>query len=255
MAVALLRAHELTGEQAYLGRAAWLVDDIAANASDGSCCGAQPGGLWWDRAHTQKATASNAVPSIAAARLFERTGEQRWLDFARSTYAFWREHMVDAGSFQVADHVRPSGEKVWWGFTYDGGAMIGAALALHAATGEAGYLADARRFAAFVLERETRPTPVGAVLFDGASCSGDCDQFKGITHRYLAALAEVDAGVPGLVPLLRADAEAVWTIARDPAAGIFGVDWGAPSGAGTSVSAQSSAAMVLNIEAAAGGAR
>jgi predicted alpha-1,6-mannanase (GH76 family) len=255
MALALLRAHDLLGEPAYLGRAAWLLDDIAVNASDASCCGTAPGGLWWDRAHTQKATASNAVPVIAAARLFRRTGERRFLDFARGTYAFWREHMVDAATFQVADHIRPSGEKVWWGFTYDGGAMIGAALALHAATGEEGYLADARRLAAFVLERETRPTPVGAVLFDGWSCSGDCDQFKGIAHRYLAALAAVDPAVPGLVPLLRADAEAIWTIARDPATGTFGVDWGAPAGPSTSVSAQSSAAMVLNLEATARGAR
>jgi hypothetical protein len=33
------------------------------------------------------------------------------------------------------------------------------------------------------------------------------------------------------------------------------VDWGAPAGASTSVSAQSSATMVLNLEAAAGAAR
>jgi predicted alpha-1,6-mannanase (GH76 family) len=249
MALALVRAHDLTGEPGYLARATALVEDIAANASDTTCCGTAPGGLWWDRAHTQKATASNAAPAIAAARLFERTGEGRWLDFARRTYAFWREHMVDGATFQVADHLRPSGEKVWWAFTYDGGTMVGAALALHRATGEPGYLADARRLAAFVLSRETRPTPFGPVLFDGASCSGDCDQFKGIAHRYLAALAEIDPEVPGLVPLLRANAEALWSIARDPVAGTFGVDWGAPPGPRTSLSAQSSAATVLNLEA------
>jgi uncharacterized protein YyaL (SSP411 family) len=118
MAVALLRAHEVTGEQAYLWRAAWLVDDIATNASDASCCGTEPGGLWWDRAHTQKATASNAVPAIAAARLFQRTGERRFLDFARGTYAFWREHMVTPdvpGRGPIVGR-----EKVWWGFSRRG---------------------------------------------------------------------------------------------------------------------------------------
>ena len=251
MALALLRAHDLTGDAGYLARAAALVDDVAWNAADATCCGATPGGLWWDRAHTQKATASNAVPAIAAARLYERTGEWRWLDLARRTYGWWLENMVDRASGQVADHVLPSGEKVWWRFSYDGGAMIGAALALHRATGEAAYLADARRLAAFLVAEQTRPTPFGNVLFDGASCSGDCDQFKGIAHRYLAALAAAEPELPGLSALLHADAEAVWTLARDPATGTFGVDWGAPPGTRTSLAAQTSAAMVLNLAASA----
>ena len=250
MAVALLRAYDLTGDAAHLGRAAALVDDIARNAVDRTCCGSEPGGLWWDRAHRQKATASNAVPAIAAARLFERTGEARWLDLARTAYGWWLAHMVDAATAQVADHVLPGGERVWWRFSYDGGAMIGAALALRRATGDDAYLADARRLAAFLVAEQTRATPFGPVLFDGTGCDGDCDQFKGIAHRYLSALAEVDPEVPGLVALLRADGEAAWALARDPASGTFGVDWGAAPGARTSLAAQASAAMTLNVEAA-----
>jgi predicted alpha-1,6-mannanase (GH76 family) len=247
MAVALLRAHEATGDGTYLDRAAALVDDVFRSAPDGSCCGDTPGGLWWDRPHSQKATASNAVPVIAAARLFERTGDRRWLAAARGAYAFWRDHMV-ADDGQVVDHVLPSGERVWWRFSYDGGALLGAALSLHRATGEAAYLDDARRLAVFLVAAQTRPTPAGAVLFDGASCDGDCDAFKGIAHRYLAALAEV-ADVPGLPALLAADAEAAWSVARDPASGLFGVDWGAPAGSRASLAAQTSAVTALGVEA------
>jgi predicted alpha-1,6-mannanase (GH76 family) len=254
MAVTLLRAHDLTRDRAFLDRAAALVKDIFESAPDGSCCGADAGGLWWDRPHTEKATASNAVPVIAAARLFERTGEPRWLEDARQAYGFWRDHMVDA-SGQVVDHVLPSGERVWWRFSYDGGALVGAALALHHATGEARYLADARRFAAFLLSAQTRSTPLGPVLFDGASCAGDCDAFKGIAHRYLSALVAAAPDVPGVPALLAADADAVWTLARDPSTGTFGVDWGGPAGAVTSLAAQASAAMVLNLEAARSGPR
>jgi predicted alpha-1,6-mannanase (GH76 family) len=249
MAVALLRAHDLTRDRVFLERAAALVVDIFASAPDGSCCGADAGGLWWDRPHTQKATASNAVPVIAAARLYERTGEARWLDDARRAYGFWRDHMV-AASGQVVDHVLPSGERVWWSFSYDGGALLGAALALHHATGEAPYLADARRFAGFLLSAQTRSTSFGPVLFDG-----DCDAFKGIAHRYLSELAAAAPDVPGLPALLAADADAVWTIARDPSTGTFGVDWGGPASAVTSLAAQASAAMVLNLEAARSGPR
>jgi predicted alpha-1,6-mannanase (GH76 family) len=254
MAVALLRAHDATHDGAYLDRAAALVDDIFRSAPDGSCCGTDAGGLWWDRQHTQKATASNAVPVIAAARLFERTGDARWLDHARDSYRFWLDHMVD-GNGQVVDHVLTSGERVWWRFSYDGGALLGAALALHHATGEASYLADARRLAAFLISAQTRPTAAGAVLFDGASCNGDCDAFKGITHRYLAALAAAAPDVPGLDALLADDAEAAWSIARDPATDTFGTDWGAPAGPWTSLAAQTSAAIVLELEAARSRAR
>jgi predicted alpha-1,6-mannanase (GH76 family) len=252
MAIALLRAHDLTGDPRYLGRAASLVEDIAANAVDAGCCGATPGGLWWDRAHTQKATASNAGAVIAAARLYERTGEARWLAFAQKTWDWWRANMVDPGTGQVADHLDRSGNKLWWRFTYNEGTMIGAAVALHHATGDPGYLGDAHRIAAFVVDHETRPTPLGNVLFDGASCSGDCEQFKGIAHRYLAALAAADPD-PALDALLRADGEALWTLARAPSSDTFAVDWAGPPAAGASISAQSAAATALGIEAARAG--
>jgi predicted alpha-1,6-mannanase (GH76 family) len=248
MALALLRLHALDGDPANLARATALLQDIGWNAPDGSCCGASPGGLWWDRSHSQKATASNAIPALVAARLYQRTGDAGWLDFARGAYGWWRDHMVD-GSGQVADHVLPSGKQVWWRFSYDQGAMIGAALALRDATGDDRYLADARRFAAPLLDAMTRSTPYGAVLFDGASCSGDCDQFKGIAHRHLAELFAADPGVPGLAALLGADGEAAWAIARDPGSGTFGVDWGEGAGSSTSLAAQASAAMALEAEA------
>lgn len=250
MALALLRAHDLTGDAGLLARAAALVDDVARGAPDATCCGTTPGGLWWDRAHTQKATAANAVPAIAAARLFERTGEARWLDLARATYAAWRRAAVDPATGQVADHVLPGGERIWWRFSYDGGAMVGAALALHRATGQPGYLDDARRYAAFLLSAQTRPTRFGPVLFDGAACDGDCEAFKGVTHRHLDALASSAPGVPGLAALLEADGEAIWSLARDGRSGIFGVDWGAPPGPGASLASQAAAATALNLAAA-----
>lgn len=250
MALALLRAHDLLGDARYLDTALRLAGDVRANAPDASCRGTTPGGLWWDRAHTEKATAANAGAALLAARIAERTGDAGWLAFARDTYAGWRANMVDPATGAVADHLDRAGVKVWWRFTYDEGTMIGAALELWRATGDASYLADARRMAGAVLAAETRPTPLGDVLFDGAACGGDCDQFKGIGHRYLSALADADPGVPGLAALLAADAAAAWSLARDPSTGTFSVDWGGPPSAHASVSAVSAAATALSLEAA-----
>jgi predicted alpha-1,6-mannanase (GH76 family) len=250
MGLTMLRAYDVVGERRYLERAVFLAEDIAANAQDGSCCGVAPGGLWWDRDHTQKATAANAGAAVLAARLAERTGEARWLDLAKATYGWWLANMVDPVTGQVADHVEPSGNKVTWRFTYNEGTMIGAAVALHRVTGDPRYLADARRMAGFMLSSETRTTPVGQVLFDGGSCSGDCEQFKGIGHRFLSELLAEDPSVPGVQALLAADAEAVWTLARAPDTGTFSVDWAGPAATHATVEAMSSAAAALAREAA-----
>lgn len=238
MALALIRAADLIGDRSALPRARALLDDIMTNAWD-----REAGGVWWDRKHSQKATASNAGPVITAARLYERTGDARLLEFARAVFAHWLARMVDPATSQVADHLEPSGDKVWWRFTYNEGAMIGAALALHHATGDASYLDTARRLARFMQSRETVPSPAGAVLSDGPRCGGDCEQFKGIGQRYLAALAEADPH-GGWEALVASSAAALWDLDRDPASTTFGVDWAARSGVAT-VATQSSATMAL----------
>ena len=250
LALALLRAYDLTGETAYLERAKLLFADIQA-AWDTRCCGSEPGGIWWDRAHTQKATASNGGPVITAARLAARTGDPAYLDFAEQVYAYWRAHMVDPSTFQVADHIAPDGAITRWRFTYNEGVMIGGALALHRATGLAHYLDDARAYADFVRSHETVATPLGPVLWDGSNsgCAGDCQQFKGVGYRYLAELAEV-APAPALDAVLAASAEAAWSIARDPATNHFGTDWSAaPPGGTTTISQMSAALSALALDA------
>jgi predicted alpha-1,6-mannanase (GH76 family) len=242
MALALLRHADLSGDAAARARAEALLADIES-AWDDTCCGAHPGGVWWNRAHTQKATASNAGAVITAARVYERGGDPRHLAFARKAFAYWLSEMVDPSTGQVADHVEPDGSKVWWRFTYNEGAMIGAALALYRVTGEATYLDAARRVGSFVLAHETVTTSYGGALSDGPRCDGDCEQFKGIAQRYLAGLAAADPQGPwrGLVG---ADADAIWNVARDPATTTFGVDWaGRPTAA--TVATQSSATMAL----------
>jgi predicted alpha-1,6-mannanase (GH76 family) len=250
MALALLRASDVLGDPALVSTAEALLDDVISQATDETCCGSTPGGLWWDRSHTQKATASNAGPVITAARLYERTGEARLLEFARRAFAYWLTAMVDPVTGRVADHENADGEKVWWLFTYNEGTMIGAALALHHATGDASYLALARKIGGSLLDHETGQSRAGRILTDGPSCGGDCQQFKGIAQRYLAELAESDPGGPWGALVAR-DGAAVWTLARDARTDGFGVDWAGPPGAAT-LASQISAAMALDAAARAG---
>ncbi len=244
MTLALVRAYDLRGDTKYLDRAKALYADIEA-AWDTSCCGAHPGGIWWDRPHTQKATASNAGPVIAGVRLAARTGDAHYLAFAEQVYAYWLANMVDPATHAVIDHITTAGALVRYRFTYNEGLVIGAAVELYGATHDAKYLADAHAVAGYMLAAETTATADGSVLFDGtnAHCGGDCQQFKGIGYRYLAALQALDPR-PEYASVLAASANAAWDLARD-ASDRFAPDWAGPTVAATSIDAQSSAAMAI----------
>ena len=251
MALALLRAHEMTGDARYLERARVLALEVVG-AWDQTCCGDRPGGVWWDRAHTQKATAVNAGAALTAARMAMATGDQAWLEQARRIYRYWRDEMVDPDSHQVYDHIESDGSVVKWRFTYNEGLMIGAAVAMWQATGEAGYLDDAHAIASYLVYQEVAPTPLGDILVESGACSGDCRQFKGIAYRYLAELERVASDGPRYRAVLDASAYSLWEIARDPDTNMFGVDWASAPSAGVPVSIQqqSSATMALNLHAA-----
>jgi len=130
MTVTLMRAYDLTTNPVYLTQAQALYADIQGGW-DTTCCGPTVGGLWWNKPHTQKATAANAGAALAGARLYQRTTNAAYLTFAQQVYWFWWSNMVDQSTFQVADHIDPTGTKTWWKFTYNEGLMIGASVALY----------------------------------------------------------------------------------------------------------------------------
>lgn len=248
MALALIRAHDLTGEAKYLDRAVTLYADIES-AWNETCCGSRPGGIWWDKAHTQKATASNAAPVILAARLHERTGNASQLEFARKVYDHWMEDMVNPSTFQVTDHIEPDGTKVFWRFSYNEGLMVGASVELYLATGEEAYLQNAHRFASFIAGSETKSSRFGSVLHDGTAsqCGGDCHAFKGPAYRYLLLLQETSPRST-YAGLLSASTNAIWSLARSED-GLFGVDWTGPPPASSTEPQAAAAVMALNLNA------
>jgi predicted alpha-1,6-mannanase (GH76 family) len=248
MALALIHAYDLTGDRAYLDRAVALYADITA-AWDATS--AHPGGIWWNRPHTQKATASNGGPVIIGARLTARTGDPAHLAFARQVYAFWRANMTNATTYETYDHMSPDGTIGKGRLTYNEGIMSGAALALHAATGEAQFRADAHGFATRLAKFITKATSAGPVLADGTntSCTRDCPQWKGIGYRYLAAAFRDDPTRPDYLPVLQGSVAAAWTLARSVTTGYFANDWAGPPMSTAAIEAQSSTATALNLYA------
>jgi predicted alpha-1,6-mannanase (GH76 family) len=245
MTLALMRAYDLTGDPAYLTEATTLYTDIMSGW-DTTCCGSTPGGIWWDKPHTQKATASNAGPVIAGVRLSERTSDPSYLAFAKQVYAFWTTNMIDPTTHEVIDHIDANGTLVRYKFTYDEGLVLGASAELYRVTQDPQYTTLAALVQGFMLASETKASGAGTVLTDGTNsgCTGDCAQFKGIGYRYLDSLYRQTLD-PAALALLSSSAAAIWQLARDPASTRFATDWAGPSIATPTLEADSSATMAL----------
>jgi len=259
MALALIRAYDVTREQKYLCRAVTLYRDIKSEGFD--YVGGAYSAIWWNAAHTEKATASNFGPALTAARLHERSAmdscgsaQRGFVDAAtlgndaRMIFDHWLEHMTrvtTAGERQVADHRAPScpNDVCWWDFTYNQGVGIGAALELHHITGDAAYLIFARELANYMTNHEVT---AGHVLHDGGSCKDDCEAFKGIGYRFLAKLYASDTTQTEHLDVLRASAAAIWQHARSPHS-TFVTQWTGPASWKTTLAADASAVMALNL--------
>lgn len=207
------------------------------------------GGIWWDRKHSQKATASNATNAIAGVRLAKRTGDTKYLDFAKQVYGFWFTNMVNPQNYAIFDHLNPDGTRALGGLTYNHGVMIGAALELHAATNEAHYLDEAHAFGHYLATNSTKTSSVGPLLADGNNCEGDCAAWKGIGYRYLAQLFRQDPSKTEYQAVLAAGAAGVWTLARNPDNDFFASNWAGPAPSVGGIEKQGSAAMALNLYA------
>jgi predicted alpha-1,6-mannanase (GH76 family) len=251
MTLALLRAYDLTDEAVYLETAETIFNDIML-AWDTSCCGDYLGGIWWNREHEQKATASNAGPVIAGVRLAERTAKPQYFDFALRAYEFWMASMVNRETYAIFDHLSaPDGQRFPGSLTYNHGLMIGAALELYAKTGEAHYLEEAHGFGNYLVTVATRDSDAGPVLFDaiGNSCDGDCAAWKGVGYRYLALLFRSEPTRQAYRNVLVSSAEAIWTLARNPDTDFFATSWAGPAPEAGGIEEQGSATMALNIHA------
>lgn len=246
MILALVRAYNLYGEGEWLRIAEDLHADIRA-AEDTTCCGDQKGGIWWDRPHTQKATAINAGAALSAVRLYRVTKKTSYLDFAKKQYGFWRGLALDLKTGALMDHIKPSGERINWRFTYNEALMIAAATELYKETKQASYESDARLLASAMLKDETRDSKVGKVLFDGTNekCNGDCPMFKGIASRFLRLYADTFRDKEAS-QVLGNGARAVREVAFDPSSKLVGTDWSVEFRSGaTMTEAMLSAEMAL----------
>lgn len=182
MALALLRgcdAHNNFNRQ-FMPHVKRLFNDIVGGWDD-----VEGGGIHWNKAINgdgkTKNACSNAPAMILAARLYQHTGEQQYLDWAKKIYQF----MYDKCRFPdgvVKDHTGNNNHEVT--FSYNQGTWVGGLLELYKITGEEHYRQTATELMDLLLFGKWY-SPKGIMNERQNYNQADGGLFKGIFIRYL----------------------------------------------------------------------
>jgi predicted alpha-1,6-mannanase (GH76 family) len=234
LALACLRAYEMTGDTEYLSVSQGLWTQIKTGVTSGlfswstSC---QP---------SCKNTIGNTPAIILGARLYGLglAGEaDRTL--IETAYANVKAMLVDPATGAVWD-----GEDLATGavnqatYSYNQGMFIGAALELYKLSGNATYTADARKTADWA----TTAFTVNGLIFYQKEGGGDGGLFKGILIRYLAVFARqgnlADADRSRYIQVIKANANLLHSTGIQRPDMLVGPDWSMPPGTVTDYSSQ-----------------
>jgi predicted alpha-1,6-mannanase (GH76 family) len=243
MGLAWLRAYDATGDERYKEAALALWEDIKTGWNE-----EMGGGIAWRKTQLDyKNTPANAPAAILAARLYDRFGQADDLAWAEKIYKWQKENLVDPETGLVWDGMNRTGDGSIdkdWKFTYGQGVYIGAGVELYKATGEEGYIADARKTAAHLGEGFASPA-TGMLPSEG---EGDGALFKGVLVRYMGELIAVDPEneiARSLREMLKTNADSLWEYGKDAESALFSNSWAQTPEEVVQLSTQLSGMMLL----------
>lgn len=156
--IELARLYKLHHEAAVLEKAEQIMAFVMAGwqANPKLAC---PGGVPFSDApsNTDRNTVTDAPAAELGVQLYRLTGNGTYLQFAQMAYEWVRACLIQPSGL-YSDHIRLHGAidpSVW---SYNQGSMIGAGVLLYQATGDSGYLYQARQtakaaLAYFTIER------------------------------------------------------------------------------------------------------
>ena len=182
MALALLRACKMnaTLNRQYFNQVKTLFNDIVGGWSD-----VDGGGIHWNKNTTGdgagKNSCSNAPAMILAARLYQETQDQQYLDWALRIYEYMRDHNRFPDGV-VKDTPQNDNHEVT--FSYNQGTWVGGLLELYKITGDDVYRQTATDLMDLLLFGKWY-SPHGIMNERQNYNQDDGGLFKGIFIRYL----------------------------------------------------------------------
>lgn len=179
------------------------------------------GGIFWcEQQKESKHSCSNAPSVVLGVKLYRLTGDETYLETAKETYAWTKQHLCDPEDYLYWDNINLAGHIAKEKYSYNSGQMIQAGVLLYEETGDRNYLLDAQRTAvgvdAFFRTRADKNDP-------SVKVHKDMSWFNVILFRGLKALYRVD-GNPVYVNAMIDNVLNAWAHYRD-SNGLLGRDW------------------------------
>jgi Glycosyl hydrolase family 76 len=149
-----------------------------------------PGGIPFDNAanNTDRNTVTTAPAAELALQLYKLTHNSQYLTFAEMAYQWVRSCLLQPSEL-YADHVNPKGVVEGSLWSYNQGTMIGAGTMLYQATGNSGFLYQARQTAR-----------AAVVYFTPERLAGENPFFPSVYFRNLMYLDSITHDPPGKAP-------------------------------------------------------
>ena len=244
MANAAFRLYRATGDEDLRGDIDLLYETIMSSWNIVS------GGIAWKKDQMQyRNSPSNGPACILAARLYQYTGEQRYLEMALQIFEWWTDTLVDPETGLVWDGInRQNNGKIDkdWQFTYCQGVYIGSCVELYNITQDQSYIDTAVRTADYALN--TMLEQGGILRSEGG---GDGGAFKGIFCRYLTQLImTTPVNREKYCKVLERNGEALWANIPSEEEPICGKMWSAKPRKPVELQVQSSGLALLESLAA-----
>ena len=170
------------------------------------------GGIYWcEQKKTSKNTCSNAPSAVLSAKLYQLTGDEKFLSRSIETYNWTKTNLLDPSDFVYWDNVALNGKIDERKYTYNSGQMIEAGVLLYRITGDKNYLTDAQKTASGTYNHftKTKSTPAGDAVF-----YPDSPWFNTILFRGFKALYEAD-GNKKYVQTMLENAHFAWNSTTD----------------------------------------
>ncbi|KAF2462980.1 Six-hairpin glycosidase [Lindgomyces ingoldianus] len=223
-ALGWIASYDLTNDVKYLNTAKDIFEDMTGGHT--TPCG---GGIWWDKKKTSIAAISNELFLSVAAHLANRVSgndKQNYVNWAKSEWEWFYHSGIINSENVINDGIdkgtcKNDGKKV---YTYNQGVILGGLAELAKATGDGGYIDNAKKIANGAINKLTKN---GILTEDSSSLDEQGAQFKGVFVRGLIRLHQ-QSPTQSFSTFLKTNADSLWS--KDKTGdGVLGPLWQGPA--------------------------